>query len=102
MMSAATAFGALSSTFNSPYDIGATASSYTASGALTLALNFSPTPGQPLLLVNNTGAGAIIGTFTGLAEGATRTASYGGNTFSFRISYVGGTGDDIRSSDKPH
>jgi sugar lactone lactonase YvrE len=95
ILSATNAFGALSSTFNSPYDVGATASSYTASGALTFALNFSPTPGQQLLLVNNTGAGAISGTFTGLAEGATRTATYGGNTFTFRISYVGGTGNDI-------
>ncbi len=95
MLSAATAFGALSSTFNSPYDVGATAGSYTASGALTLALNFSPNPGQQLLLVNNTGAGAISGTFTGLAEGATRTVTYGGNNFTFRISYVGGTGNDI-------
>ncbi len=95
LLGAATAFGALSATFNSPYEVGATASSYTASGTLTVALNFSPTPGQQLLLVNNTGTGAISGTFTGLAEGATRTATYGGNTFTFRISYVGGTGNDI-------
>ncbi len=95
LLGAATAFGALSATFNSPYEVGATASTYTASGTLTLALNFSPTPGQQLLLVNNTGTGAISGTFTGLAEGATRTTTYGGNTFTFRISYVGGTGNDI-------
>jgi hypothetical protein len=95
ILSATNAFGALSATFNSPNDVGATASSYTASGALTLVLNFSPTPGQQLLLVNNTGAGAISGTFTVLTEGATTTATYGGNTFTFRISYVGGTGNDI-------
>jgi len=95
VLSATTAFGALSSTFNSAYDGGISANGYTASGALTLTLNFAPAPGQQLLLVNNTAASAISGTFTGLAEGATRTATYGGNTFTFRISYVGGTGNDI-------
>ena len=94
-LSATTVFGALSATFNSAYDGGISANGYTASGALTLTLNFSPAPGQQLLLVNNTAASAISGTFTGLAEGATRTATYGGNTFTFRISYVGGTGNDI-------
>ena len=94
-LSATTAFGALSATFNSAYDGGISANGYTASGALTLTLNFAPAPGQQLLLVNNTAASAISGTFTGLAEGATRTATYGGNTFTFRISYVGGTGNDI-------
>ena len=95
VLSATTAFGALSATFNSAYDGGISANGYTASGALTLTLNFAPAPGQQLLLVNNTAASAISGTFTGLAEGATRTATYGGNTFTFRISYVGGTGNDI-------
>jgi hypothetical protein len=95
MLSTVTAFGAISATFNSAYDVGTSANGYTASGALTLTLNFSPAPGQQLLLVNNTAATAISGTFTGLAEGATRTATYGGNTFTFRISYVGGTGNDI-------
>ena len=94
-LSATTAFGALSATFNSAYDGGISANGYTASGALTLTLNFAPAPGQQLLLVNNTAASAISGTFTGLAEGATRTATYGGNTFTFRISYLGGTGNDI-------
>jgi sugar lactone lactonase YvrE len=95
VLSANTAFGALSATFNSAYEGEITANGYTASGALTLTLNFAPAPGQQLLLVNNTAASAISGTFTGLAEGATRTAAYGGNTFTFRISYVGGTGNDI-------
>jgi len=48
-----------------------------------------------MTVVNNTGTGAVSGTFTGLAEGATVSAAYGGNNFTFVISYVGVDGNDI-------
>ena len=87
MMSAATAFGALSSTFNSLYDVGVTASSYTASDTLTVVLNFSPTPWQQLLLVNNTGVGIIIGNFFTpvVHQGQSAIAAHLGNFHQFTI-----------------
>ena len=74
---------------------GLTANGYRAESPLALTLGFAPTPGQVITLVNNTSGDAVTGTFTGLAEGATVTTTYGGNTFRFAISYVGGTGNDI-------
>ena len=47
--------------------------------------------GTTLTIIDNTGAGAVTGTFTGLAENAVITIG----TTTFRISYVGGTGNDI-------
>jgi autotransporter-associated beta strand protein len=62
-------------------------------GGATLAATGTITPAGPtsLLLINNDGTDAVTGTFNGLAEGATVTIN-GGN---FRISYVGGTGNDV-------
>lgn len=42
-------------------------------------------------IINNDGSDAVTGTFSGLAEGGTFT--FGGT--SFKISYVGGTGNDV-------
>ena len=64
-----------------------------ASATLTLVPAFT-TPvaiGQQFIILNNNGAAAITGTFTGLPEGT--LFSVGGYTF--RISYVGGTGNDV-------
>lgn len=47
--------------------------------------------GTGYVIVDNTGNAAVTGTFQGLAEGATVTAA--GNQF--RLSYAGGTGNDI-------
>ena len=47
--------------------------------------------GQQFVIVNNDAADAIIGTFSGLPEGAGITIS----GFSFRLSYVGNTGNDV-------
>jgi sugar lactone lactonase YvrE len=76
-------------------EVPVTANGYTATGSLQVLLGYSPTPGQVLMLVNNTSASPVSGTFSGLAETATITSTYGGNTFAFRISYVGGDGNDI-------
>ena len=48
-------------------------------------------PGQVFTIVNNTGAGSVSGTFGNLPEGASVT----GNGVTFKISYVGGTGNDV-------
>jgi autotransporter-associated beta strand protein len=47
--------------------------------------------GQTFTILNNDLGDAITGTFSGLAEGAGITV----NGFSFKISYVGGTGNDV-------
>jgi autotransporter-associated beta strand protein len=47
--------------------------------------------GQTFTIVNNDLADPVAGTFNGLAEGAGITA----NGFGFRLSYVGGTGNDV-------
>ncbi len=52
-----------------------------------------PVPvGSTLTIIDNDGTDAIGGTFAGLPEGATVTASNGAT---FRISYIGGTGNDV-------
>ncbi len=58
----------------------------------TLLLNsFKPAAGSSFTIIDNDGSEAVIGTFAGLAEGATFAI---GNTI-FKISYVGGTGNDV-------
>jgi sugar lactone lactonase YvrE len=69
---------------------------FAASGVLgALQLGFVPGPKQLLTLVNNTGSSLVSGTFTGLPEGAVLTTTVAGDTFYFKISYKGGTGNDI-------
>src|SRR5262249_7590341 len=60
---------------------------------LALAINMTNpvSVGDELVLIQNDGGDAITGTFTGLAEGSVISA--GG--YSFVISYVGGTGNDV-------
>ena len=87
----------LSPIFNLPTDVPVTANAFSAAG-VTLAtpvLGFPPTPGQVLLLVNNTGASPIGGTFTGLPDGATITVPYLWTSFRFTIHYNGGDGNDV-------
>ncbi len=55
------------------------------SGTITTA------PGQRIVLIDNDGTDAVIGTFSGLAEGATVTI----NGTAFAMSYVGGDGNDV-------
>ncbi|HEY0545157.1 MAG TPA: FG-GAP-like repeat-containing protein [Pyrinomonadaceae bacterium] len=53
---------------------------------------FTPSVGDVYTIINNDGTDAVIGTFTGLPEGANLTTPAGIN---FRISYIGGTGNDV-------
>ncbi|MBV9957455.1 MAG: VCBS repeat-containing protein, partial [Acidobacteria bacterium] len=53
---------------------------------------FTPNAGDVYTLINNDGTDAVMGTFTGLPEGANLTTPGGIN---FRISYMGGTGNDV-------
>lgn len=59
--------------------------------AVTKLTSFIPPNGGSLVLINNDGSDPVIGTFAGLAEGATVTL--GGVPLT--ISYQGGTGNDV-------
>ena len=58
---------------------------------LNASLGYTPSVGDTFTIVNNDGVDAVTGTFSGLAEGAVFNVS----GFTFRISYVGGTGNDV-------
>lgn len=83
-------------TFNSASDVPVVNDGFDATGqTLTMGLGYAPTPGTVLRLVNNTGFTPIIGTFNNLPEGGIVTATFGGQTYTFVISYSGGDGNDI-------
>lgn len=58
---------------------------------LVASLGYSPTAGHTYTIVNNDGGDPVTGTFAGLPEGT--VFFLGAN--SFKISYVGGTGNDV-------
>ena len=62
-------------------------------GAATLSLTVTPSlaTGQSVVLIDNEGANPVVGTFSGLADGASLTA--GGQRF--KIFYAVGTGNDV-------
>lgn len=60
-------------------------------GTLTLSLASPPAAGTVYTLIDNDDSNAAIGTFGGLNEGATYTVG----ATSFRLSYVGGDGNDV-------
>lgn len=62
-------------------------------GNLSLSLfnGFKPAQGQTYTIVDNDGSDAVTSTFTNLAEGATFTV----NGYVFKISYIGGSGNDV-------
>ncbi|MEO8469953.1 MAG: signal peptidase I [Chloroflexota bacterium] len=75
-----------------------------ASGAITMGATvtlslvaiggFTPTVGQTFQIVDKVAAGAITGTFNGLAQGAS-IANFLGSSLHATISYTGGDGNDI-------
>jgi uncharacterized delta-60 repeat protein len=95
----ATVVGAFDTAATVPYQYSSI--DLTGSHALSVTLGHAPTPGEVLTLVNNTGSAAVTGTFTGLAQGSTVTATYGGETYRFTLSYTGGTGNDITLTRSP-
>ena len=63
---------------------------------LDVNLNFVPTARNTIYtIINNDGSDAVVGTFNGQAEGSLITVLDTGNSVSYRISYVGGTGNDV-------
>ncbi len=64
--------------------------------ALVVNHNYTPSSLHTYTLIENTSAGSISGTFSGLQEGATLTA--GGNGVKLTASYIGGTGNHFTLS----
>jgi fibronectin-binding autotransporter adhesin len=54
-------------------------------------LGFTPVNGQSFVVIDNDGTDPVTGTFDGLPEGGTVTL----NASTFKITYIGGTGNDI-------
>ncbi|MGK0189265.1 MAG: alpha-tubulin suppressor-like RCC1 family protein, partial [Verrucomicrobiales bacterium] len=68
----------------------------TATGrTIDFSLNFAPTHGTELMVVDNTGLSFIFGTFDNLAHGQTVILNFGGVDYPFVASYYGGTGNDL-------
>ncbi len=86
---------ALNAVWNSAADIPVTAAGYTAASTVTFSLNFAPTPGTTLTVVNNTALPFISGTFSNLAQGQPVALTFGGTTYNFVANYYGGTGNDL-------
>ena len=59
--------------------------------ALQVLPFFDPVLGQSFVIITNTGATAFSTTFSALPEGATQTV----NSVRYRVSYVGGNGNDV-------
>lgn len=98
--------GPLVATFNAITDVPVTASSYSAEGnTVNITLNFTPTTGADLVVVNNTGLGFINGTFDNLTNGQSVSLEYGGAVYDFVANYFGGSGNDLVlmwSSNRPY
>jgi autotransporter-associated beta strand protein len=62
-----------------------------ANATLDLSLLFAPVVGDQFLLINNDGTDAVVGAFSGLAEGAPVSLAYAGQSYEFRLTYAGGS-----------
>ncbi|MCY2928680.1 MAG: PEP-CTERM sorting domain-containing protein [Planctomycetota bacterium] len=64
---------------------------------LDVVFSADPTPGQVFTVINKTSAGAITGTFAGLAEGDILSVPKvaGGGNWDLKVSYAGGDGNDV-------
>ncbi len=91
------ALGAFSPVFTSAATVPVTSNGFTATGnsLAQLTFDFAPAPGGVYTLVQNTGSSPVEGTFTGLPEGSLVPGHFGTKNFFFRLSYMGGTGNDV-------
>jgi fibronectin-binding autotransporter adhesin len=79
------------------YDQANVTGSVTLGAYLTLTLGYAPATSSTYTIIANDGADAVSGAFFSnvAVENGTITAAYGGETYAFSISYVGGTGNDV-------
>ncbi len=88
--------GTLAAVYGKATDLPLTTTSFTATGSqVNFTLNYAPTTGTNLTVVNNTGLGFINGTFSNLVQGQIVKFNYNGYIYSFVANYYGGTGNDL-------
>jgi hypothetical protein len=85
----------LGGTSSSPTFGSISAKGVTLAGGLTVTSTVVPAVGSSFEIVNNSATSAISGAFVGLPEGSTFTVKVGATTMTFKISYKGGTGNDV-------
>jgi len=94
----------VNATYTTGAEVPVSSNGFTATGkTVNITLNFAPDSGTQLMVVQNTGPGVIIGTFSNLAQGQAVALSYRGVTYHFVAHYHGGTGNDLvllRTNDK--
>jgi len=66
-----------------------------AGAALDIDINFATAKGGVITVIQNDGNDAVVGAFAGLAQGATFVQ----NGRTYRISYTGGSGNDVTLTD---
>lgn len=64
-------------------------------GELTPILGYAPSLGDTFVVVNNTAASPITGTFANLPDGGVLPAQFGIETFEIQADYQGGDGNDL-------
>jgi hypothetical protein len=64
-------------------------------GGLKVTSAVVPAVGSSFEIINNASSSATSGAFTGVPEGSTFTVTVGSTTMTFKISYKGGTGNDV-------
>jgi hypothetical protein len=64
-------------------------------GDLDLKLNFAASVGNSFTIVDNDGNDLIVGAFKNLPNLSTLVEEFGGNNYTFQISYAGGDGNDV-------
>jgi len=73
------------------YNVTGTVSLGSATLNTILFNGYAPSLNDTFTIINNDGSDAVVGTFGGLAEGA----SFAVGSYQFTISYAGGTGNDV-------
>ena len=96
-LSTAHTFAAVvNATYTTGAEVPVSSNGFTATGeTVNFTLNYAPSPGTQLMVVQNTAPGIIRGTFSNLAQGQIVALSYGGLTYHFVANYYGGAGNDL-------
>lgn len=88
--------GVVNATYTTGAEVPVSSRGFTATGkTVNFTLNYAPTPGTQLMVMQNLAPGPIHGTFTNLAQGQTVALSYGGVTYNFVANYHGSKGNDL-------
>jgi hypothetical protein len=88
--------GVVNATYTTGAEVPVSSNGFTATGkTVNFTLNYAPSPGTQLMVVQNTAPGIIRGTFSNLAQGQIVALSYGGLTYHFVANYYGGAGNDL-------